>query len=113
MALMPYIFGMEDIFLLIINYNVVFVVIYVMHGTGVFKMPPKRLLSHYKVDAQRRRLIVMACNAEDMVLPRSHYTFYGTQNFIIHCCSLSLLEHRTKIEIGLLVSYILRAFALI
>ncbi|XP_010692119.1 carotenoid cleavage dioxygenase 7, chloroplastic isoform X3 [Beta vulgaris subsp. vulgaris] len=43
---------------------------------GVFKMPPKRLLSHYKVDAQRRRLIVMACNAEDMVLPRSHYTFY-------------------------------------
>ncbi|XP_010692117.1 carotenoid cleavage dioxygenase 7, chloroplastic isoform X2 [Beta vulgaris subsp. vulgaris] len=45
---------------------------------GVFKMPPKRLLSHYKVDAQRRRLIVMACNAEDMVLPRSHYTFYGS-----------------------------------
>ncbi|KAL2892512.1 Carotenoid cleavage dioxygenase 7 chloroplastic, partial [Bienertia sinuspersici] len=43
---------------------------------GVFKMPPKRLLSHYKVDAQRGRLIVMACNTEDMVLPRSHYTFY-------------------------------------
>uniref|UniRef100_A0A803KYM8 Carotenoid cleavage dioxygenase 7 n=1 Tax=Chenopodium quinoa TaxID=63459 RepID=A0A803KYM8_CHEQI len=45
---------------------------------GIFKMPSKRLLSHYKVDAQRKRLIVMACNAEDMVLPRSHYTFYGT-----------------------------------
>lgn len=43
---------------------------------GFFKMPLKRLLSHYKVDARRKRLIVMACNAEDMVLPRSHYTFY-------------------------------------
>ncbi|KAK9742772.1 hypothetical protein RND81_03G196300 [Saponaria officinalis] len=43
---------------------------------GVFKMPPKRLLSHYKIDAKRRRLIVMTCNAEDMVLPISHCTFY-------------------------------------
>ncbi|XP_056691556.1 carotenoid cleavage dioxygenase 7, chloroplastic isoform X2 [Spinacia oleracea] len=45
---------------------------------GIFKMPSRRLLSHYKIDAQRKRLIVMACNAEDMVLPRSHYTFYGS-----------------------------------
>ncbi|KAL9234360.1 hypothetical protein vseg_009240 [Gypsophila vaccaria] len=43
---------------------------------GVFKMPPKRLLSHYKIDPKRRRLIVMSCNAEDMVLPISHCTFY-------------------------------------
>ncbi|KAJ8447297.1 hypothetical protein Cgig2_013074 [Carnegiea gigantea] len=43
---------------------------------GVFKMPPKRLLSHYKVDVRRGRLIIMACNAEDMLLPRSHFTFY-------------------------------------
>lgn len=45
--------------------------------TGVFKMPPKRLLSHYKVDAQRNRLLIMSCNAEDMLLPTSHFTFYG------------------------------------
>ncbi|XP_074321518.1 carotenoid cleavage dioxygenase 7, chloroplastic [Silene latifolia] len=43
---------------------------------GVFKMPTKRMLSHYKIDAQRGRLIVMTCNAEDMVLPISHCTFY-------------------------------------
>ncbi|CAI9101313.1 OLC1v1038607C1 [Oldenlandia corymbosa var. corymbosa] len=43
---------------------------------GVFKMPPKRLLSHYKIDAQRNRLLIMSCNAEDMLLPRSNFTFY-------------------------------------
>ncbi|KAH9627467.1 hypothetical protein KSS87_006158, partial [Heliosperma pusillum] len=43
---------------------------------GVFKMPPKRMLSHYKIDAQRERLLVMTCNSEDMVLPISHCTFY-------------------------------------
>lgn len=43
---------------------------------GVFKMPPKRLLSHYKLDAQRNRLLIMSCNAEDMLLPTSHFTFY-------------------------------------
>ncbi|CAO2834049.1 unnamed protein product [Amaranthus hypochondriacus] len=49
---------------------------------GIFKMPPKRLLSHYKIDSKRGRLIIMACNAEDMVLPTSHYTFYELdQNF--------------------------------
>ncbi|XP_050387042.1 carotenoid cleavage dioxygenase 7, chloroplastic [Argentina anserina] len=42
----------------------------------VFKMPPKRLLSHYKLDASRNRLLMMSCNAEDMLLPRSHFTFY-------------------------------------
>ncbi|CAA0820389.1 carotenoid cleavage dioxygenase 7 [Striga hermonthica] len=43
---------------------------------GVFKMPPKRVLSHYKIDALRNRLLIMSCNAEDMLLPRSNFTFY-------------------------------------
>ncbi|CAA7391627.1 unnamed protein product [Spirodela intermedia] len=43
---------------------------------GVFKMPEKRLLSHYRVDARRNRLLMLACNAEDMLLPRSNFTFY-------------------------------------
>ncbi|XP_031259612.1 carotenoid cleavage dioxygenase 7, chloroplastic [Pistacia vera] len=43
---------------------------------GVFKMPPKRLLSHYKLDSQRNRLLTVSCNAEDMLLPRSNFTFY-------------------------------------
>ncbi|KAG8391562.1 hypothetical protein BUALT_Bualt01G0200500 [Buddleja alternifolia] len=43
---------------------------------GVFKMPPKRLLSHYKIDSQRNRLLIVSCNAEDMLLPRSNFTFY-------------------------------------
>ncbi|KAL9464608.1 hypothetical protein AB3S75_002249 [Citrus x aurantiifolia] len=43
---------------------------------GVFKMPPKRLLSHYKLDAPRNRLLTVSCNAEDMLLPRSNFTFY-------------------------------------
>ncbi|KAI9078457.1 hypothetical protein K1719_039553 [Acacia pycnantha] len=42
---------------------------------GVFKMPPRRLLSHYKVDASRNRLLTVSCNAEDMLLPRSNFTF--------------------------------------
>ncbi|RWR89785.1 carotenoid cleavage dioxygenase 7, chloroplastic [Cinnamomum micranthum f. kanehirae] len=43
---------------------------------GVFKMPPKRLLSHYKIDARRNRLLLISCNAEDMLLPLSNFTFY-------------------------------------
>ncbi|XP_077235392.1 carotenoid cleavage dioxygenase 7 [Tasmannia lanceolata] len=43
---------------------------------GVFKMPPKRLLSHYKIDASRDRLLMVSCNCEDMLLPRSNFTFY-------------------------------------
>uniref|UniRef100_A0A7N0T059 Carotenoid cleavage dioxygenase 7 n=1 Tax=Kalanchoe fedtschenkoi TaxID=63787 RepID=A0A7N0T059_KALFE len=43
---------------------------------GVFKMPPRRLLSHYKIDPTRNRLIIVSCNAEDMLLPSSHFTFY-------------------------------------
>ncbi|KAL7233642.1 hypothetical protein ACSBR1_017286 [Camellia fascicularis] len=43
---------------------------------GVFNMPPKRLLSHYKMDAGRDRLLILSCNAEDMLLPCSHFTFY-------------------------------------
>ncbi|KAJ0970601.1 hypothetical protein J5N97_018560 [Dioscorea zingiberensis] len=35
-----------------------------------------RLLSHYKIDGKRKRLIVLACNTEDMLLPRSNFTFY-------------------------------------
>ncbi|XP_068650744.1 carotenoid cleavage dioxygenase 7, chloroplastic [Aristolochia californica] len=46
----------------------------VLHG--VFQMPPKRLLSHYKIDARRNRLIIVSCNSEDMLLPRSNFTFY-------------------------------------
>ncbi|XAR63235.1 9-cis-beta-carotene 9',10'-cleaving dioxygenase [Bertholletia excelsa] len=43
---------------------------------GVFKMPPRRFLSHYKIDGRRDRLLIMSCNAEDMLLPRSNFTFY-------------------------------------
>ncbi|KAL4567193.1 hypothetical protein LXL04_022768 [Taraxacum kok-saghyz] len=43
---------------------------------GIFNMPPKRLLSHYKIDTKRNRLLMMSCNAEDMLLPRSTFTFY-------------------------------------
>ncbi|KAH7862767.1 hypothetical protein Vadar_009218 [Vaccinium darrowii] len=43
---------------------------------GVFNMPPKRFLSHYKIDGRRNRLMILSCNAEDMLLPRSHFTFY-------------------------------------
>lgn len=39
-------------------------------------MPPKRLLAHYKVDPKRNRLLMVACNAEDMLLPRANFTFY-------------------------------------
>ncbi|KAL6002524.1 Carotenoid cleavage dioxygenase 7, chloroplastic [Asimina triloba] len=34
---------------------------------GVFKMPAKRLLSHYKIDARRNRLLVMASTSPSMV----------------------------------------------
>ncbi|KAG8065627.1 hypothetical protein GUJ93_ZPchr0004g38882 [Zizania palustris] len=44
--------------------------------SGVFNMPGKRLLAHYKVDPRRGRLLMVACNAEDMLLPRSNFTFY-------------------------------------
>uniref|UniRef100_A0A0D9W7X3 Carotenoid cleavage dioxygenase 7 n=1 Tax=Leersia perrieri TaxID=77586 RepID=A0A0D9W7X3_9ORYZ len=44
--------------------------------SGVFDMPGKRLLAHYKIDTRRGRLLMVACNAEDMLLPRSHFTFY-------------------------------------
>uniref|UniRef100_J3M065 Carotenoid cleavage dioxygenase 7 n=1 Tax=Oryza brachyantha TaxID=4533 RepID=J3M065_ORYBR len=44
--------------------------------SGVFDMPGKRLLAHYKIDPRRGRLLMVACNAEDMLLPRSHFTFY-------------------------------------
>ncbi|KAM5554713.1 carotenoid cleavage dioxygenase 7, chloroplastic-like [Rosa sericea] len=43
---------------------------------GVFKMPVKRLLAHYKFDARRNRLLLMSCNAEDIFLPRNNFTFY-------------------------------------
>ncbi|KAK9090745.1 hypothetical protein Sjap_023922 [Stephania japonica] len=43
---------------------------------GVFKMAPKRLLSHYKIDPKRNRLLLVSCNAEDMLLPRSIFTFH-------------------------------------
>ncbi|CAI0556511.1 unnamed protein product [Linum tenue] len=43
---------------------------------GVFRMPPKRLLSHYKLDTKRDRLLTLSCNAEDMLMPRNNFTFY-------------------------------------
>jgi 9-cis-beta-carotene 9',10'-cleaving dioxygenase len=43
---------------------------------GIFKMPAKRLLSHYKLDVRKNRLLTMSCNAEDMLLPRSNFVFY-------------------------------------
>ncbi|GJN26810.1 hypothetical protein PR202_gb14770 [Eleusine coracana subsp. coracana] len=53
---------------------------------GVFNMPAKRLLAHYKIDPRTNRLLMVACNAEDMLLPRSNFTFYGMWSpFIISC----------------------------
>ncbi|CAA2954237.1 carotenoid cleavage dioxygenase 7, chloroplastic [Olea europaea subsp. europaea] len=59
----------------LINYNVGSIF------EDVFNMPPKRLLSHYKIDA-----LIMSCNAEDMLLPRSNFTFYGSTEAV---CGLS------------------------
>ncbi|KAI3832290.1 hypothetical protein MKW92_018978 [Papaver armeniacum] len=42
----------------------------------IFKMPPKRLLSHYKIDPTLDRLLTVSCNAEDMLIPRSSFTFH-------------------------------------
>lgn len=55
---------------------ILILILYIMF-TGVFKMPPKRLLSHYKLDARNNRLLMVSCNAEDMLLPCSNFTFYG------------------------------------
>ncbi|KMZ70933.1 Carotenoid cleavage dioxygenase 7 [Zostera marina] len=43
---------------------------------GVFKMSEKRLLSHYKIDSKRKRLIVLSCNYEDILLPIANFSFY-------------------------------------
>ncbi|CAM6021829.1 unnamed protein product [Sphagnum balticum] len=43
---------------------------------GVFDMPEERMLSHVKYDTKRRRLVVMTCRREDMVLPKSTFTVY-------------------------------------
>ncbi|KAK9910947.1 hypothetical protein M0R45_034881 [Rubus argutus] len=60
--------------------------------SGVLKMPVKRLLSHYKFDARKNRLLMMSCNAEDILLARNNFTFYefdsnfkqvGKKEFII------------------------------
>lgn len=37
------------------------------------------MLAHYKIDPKRNRLLLLSCNAEDMLLPRSNFTFYGTR----------------------------------
>ena len=52
-------------------------IIFYYENAGIFKMPEKRPLSHYKIDANRNRLLMMWCNAEDMLLPRSNFTIYG------------------------------------
>jgi len=53
-------------------------------------MPAKRLLAHYKIDTKRNRLLMVACNAEDMLLPRSNFTFYG------HVTCSNRVNHRFK-----------------
>ncbi|KAI3876140.1 hypothetical protein MKW98_029092 [Papaver atlanticum] len=55
---------------------------------GIFKMPPKRLLSHYKIDPTLDRLLTVSCNAEDMLIPRSSFTFYE--------CTVEALNNWTK-----------------
>ncbi|PON61199.1 Carotenoid cleavage dioxygenase [Parasponia andersonii] len=62
---------------------------------GVFKMPPKRMLSHYKLDAQKNRLLTVSCNAEDMLLPRSNFTFYEfDSNFrLLHKQEFNIPDH--------------------
>ncbi|CAN6235833.1 unnamed protein product [Urochloa humidicola] len=44
--------------------------------SAVYRMPARRLLAHYKIDPKTNRLLMVACNAEDMLLPRSNFTFY-------------------------------------
>ncbi|KAJ3680610.1 hypothetical protein LUZ60_016888 [Juncus effusus] len=55
---------------------------------GVFNMPPKRLLAHYKIDVKRNRLLMLSCNAEDMLLPRSTFTFVEFD------CDFKLIQKR-------------------
>ncbi|KAG0458948.1 hypothetical protein HPP92_022076 [Vanilla planifolia] len=43
---------------------------------GIFKMHPKRMISHYKIDGERNRLLLLTCSAEDLLLPRANFTFY-------------------------------------
>ncbi|KAI0500969.1 hypothetical protein KFK09_019187 [Dendrobium nobile] len=44
--------------------------------TEVLGKPPKRTMSHYKIDAQRNRLLILSCNVEDIILPETNFTFY-------------------------------------
>ncbi|RYR54788.1 hypothetical protein S245_021327 [Arachis hypogaea] len=62
---------------------------------GVFKMPPKRLLSHYKVDSSKSRLLTVSCNAEDMLLPRSNFTFseYDSDFKLLHKQEFRIPDH--------------------
>ncbi|VYS55566.1 unnamed protein product [Arabidopsis thaliana] len=62
---------------------------------GVFKMPPKRFLSHYKVDGRRKRLLTVTCNAEDMLLPRSNFTFceYDSEFKLIQTKEFKIDDH--------------------
>ncbi|PKA61100.1 Carotenoid cleavage dioxygenase 7, chloroplastic [Apostasia shenzhenica] len=39
-------------------------------------MAPKRILSHYKIDVKRDRLLLLSCDPEDMFLSSSTFTFY-------------------------------------
>ncbi|KAH0456259.1 hypothetical protein IEQ34_014166 [Dendrobium chrysotoxum] len=48
---------------------------------GLLGIPPKRTLSHYKVDVQRNRLLMLSCNVEDMFLPQTNFTFYEFDNY--------------------------------
>ncbi|GLJ29839.1 hypothetical protein SUGI_0589450, partial [Cryptomeria japonica] len=88
--------------------------------SGIFKMPAERMLSHYKIDAKRQRLIVMTCHAQDMLLPESNFTVYEfdssmnlvqqkkfliNDHMMIHDWALSenyyiIFGNRIKLDIG-------------
>ncbi|XP_010544591.1 PREDICTED: carotenoid cleavage dioxygenase 7, chloroplastic [Tarenaya hassleriana] len=62
---------------------------------GVFKMPPKRFLSHYKMDTRRNRLLTVSCNSEDMLLPRSNFTFceFDEEFKLVHTREFKIPDH--------------------
>lgn len=69
-------------------------------------MSPRRLLSHYKVDSRRDRLLTVSCNAEDMLLPRSNFTFTGKLIIKLKCLLRNLFKFNDiQVSLNLLVKY--------
>lgn len=58
---------------------------------GVFDMPEERMLSHVKFDVKRKRLVLVTCRREDMVLPKSTFTIYG--NYLSTLKTMDLIRH--------------------